>query len=295
MARWLIFGATGLLGQALMREARRRGLAVAGAARSAADIACDVTDPEAVAAAFDAAAPDFVVNAAALVDLDRCESDPRLAYMVNARAAAFLAEQCRQRGSRLVHISTDHYWRGEGARLHGEAAPVRLLNEYARSKYAGEAFAATAPGALVVRTNITGFRGWAGRPTFAEWCLDVIERDAPVTLFDDFHTSTIDAPSCAAALFDLVALGAGGLLNVAAREAASKAAFVDALAAAANRRLSRATHGSVAGLATPRADSLGLDVTRAEAILGRRLPDTAAVVRALCQQYGEGPCVTTAS
>lgn len=295
MARWLIFGATGLLGQALMREAKRRGVASTGAARRAADIVCDVTDPMAVAAAFEAVAPDVVINAVALVDLERCEADPGLAYTVNARPAALLAEQCRQHGARLMHISTDHYWRGDGAQVHDETAPVRLLNEYARSKYAGEAFAASAPDALVVRTNIAGFRRWPGRPTFAEWCLDVIERDAPVTLFDDFYTSTIDAPACAVALLDLVERGARGLINVAAREVTSKAAFIDSLAAAAGHRLTRATRGSVAALATPRADSLGLDVTRAEAILDRRLPDTAAVVRALCQQYREGPCATTAS
>ncbi len=63
-----------------------------------------------------------------------------------------------------MQISTDHYFCGQGDLKHDESAPVTLLNEYARTKYAGEAFALTNPEACVIRTNVVGFRGWEVRP-----------------------------------------------------------------------------------------------------------------------------------
>ena len=135
-----------------------------------------------------------------MTDLAACEADPAAAYAVNARAVAILAESCRTHGCRLVQVSTDHYFTGDGAGLHDERSPVRFLNDYARSKFAGEAFALSLPNALVLRTNITGFRGWPDKPTFAEWSFTTITQGMPITLFDDSDTSTMDAHGFARAL-----------------------------------------------------------------------------------------------
>ena len=272
----------------MCRVAAGRGLSVAGLARHGAGHEIDATDPSALCGRLDAVRPDLVINAAAQTSLDACERDPGAAYVVNAGIVATLAEYCRTRRVGLVQISTDHYFTGDGGRLHDEACPVRLLNQYARSKYAGEAFAATCPGSLVVRTNLVGFRGWPGRPTFVEWALAALEAGDDMTLFDDFHTSSLDVESFSHALLDLVGRGASGLFNLAAREAASKSAFVLALARSLGLSADRCRIGSIKALAgAPRAESLGLDVARAEAALGRVLPDTAAVIAALARSYKE--------
>ncbi len=281
-----------MLGQALLSEAGMRALRAAGAARSGADHACDLTDAAAVMKLVTGLAPKLVVNAAALTDLNACEADPGLAYRINARAVAILAEACRAAGSRLLQVSTDHFFSGDGADRHDEVAPVRLVNEYARSKYAGEAFALALPGTLVLRTNITGFRAWAGKPTFAEWLIGAIERDETMTLFEDFWTSTMDAPGFARAALDLSAAGAAGLLNLASREVANKRMFAEAMARALGCRPTRATAGSVAALPVRRAESAGLDVHVAEAILGRALPGLDDVTAALVSEY-RTRCVTT--
>lgn len=285
--RLLVLGATGLLGQAVMACAARRGVEAVGAAREGADAAVDVVDADALAALVGRTGADVVVNCAALVDLRACEADPGAAYRVNARPAAIVAEAVTRFGGRLVQVSTDHYWTGDRDRKHDERAPVRLLNEYARAKLAGEALALARGDSLVVRTNIVGVRGWADRPTFAEWALDMLESGRQMTLFEDFYTSSFDAPSCAAALLDLVDAEAVGLLNVASSEVASKRAFVEALADAAGLPAPPAQSGSVAGLEPARAESLGLDVARAESILGRRLPGLTDVARAVVAERRE--------
>lgn len=277
----LILGGTGMLGQALLREARGRGLTALGAAREGADLSCDLTDPAALERLFEAYGPKTVINAAALTDLNRCEAEPGAAYAVNGRAAGVTAELCRRAGARLVQVSTDHYFTGDGRALHDERSPVRLLNEYARSKYVGEALASTLPGSLVLRTNIAGWRGWAGRPTFVEWLFAAVEQDAALTLFDDYFTSTLDCASFARACLDLLDAGASGLLNLASSEASSKLEFAEALARRLGKVLTRCTAGSVRELTPRRAESLGLDVRAAENILGYRFPGLDQVIDAL--------------
>lgn len=286
----ILFGATGMVGQAIAAEAHRRGRKLAGVSRHGSDRTADLADLDALRALLEDEAPDLVINAAAVADIDICECDPAAALSVNARAVLVMAEYCHDAAIPLVQISTDHFFTGNGPQPHTELAPVALLNEYARTKYLGEGFACVAPLALVVRTNVTGLRGIASRPTFAEWAFDALERRAPITLFDDFYASTIDAPSFSRALLDLVDRGATGTINLAARTVASKWRFVHRLAKMMEITLDWDEAASVRSLAVPRAESLGLDVSRAERILGYALPDTDQVCRNLVSQRGNARC-----
>lgn len=282
----LLLGSTGLLGQAIAAEWRRRGHTIREAARRDAPCALDIADDAALAATLAAEAPDIVVNGAALTDIDACERDPAAAWRINARPLAFLASWSKQTGGRLLHVSTDHYYADGGAAAHDEEAPVTLLNEYARTKYAGEAFALTAPQALVLRTSIVGIRGWE-KPSFAEWAIDVVTNDRPATLFADAWSSSIDVGTFARAALDMVDAGASGRFNLAARDVYTKEAFLREIASQLGVTLTAAVPGSVAALATRRASNLGLDVNRAEQVLGYRLPTRAEVVSAVLRQHRE--------
>jgi len=273
--RLLVLGDTGLAGRAIMREARARGLTVVGASRRG-ERPVDICDAGALRALMGEVAPSLMINAAALVSVADCEKDPGRAWMVNARAVALIAQAAGDLGVRLLHISTDHFYSGDGRRAHREDEPVVLLNDYARTKYAAEAFALTAPDALVVRTNLLGLKSATGG-SFGEWARGVIEEDAEATLFEDQFVSILDIWSVAEGLLDLAVSNAKGVVNLASSEVFSKAELVEALAVASGRTLTRARRGSVGRLDVRRPDSLGLDVSRAEAVLGRRLPGLAAV------------------
>jgi dTDP-4-dehydrorhamnose reductase len=272
----MVLGGTGLAGRAIVAAARRRDLNAMTLARGG-DLAVDVRDADALRETLARTAPRAIVNAAAMVSIPACEHDPAQAWLINARPAAILADDAQKRGARLVHISTDHFYTGDGRRRHGEDDPVRLVNDYARVKYAAEGFALTAPRALALRTNFVGWPSAAGG-SLAEWAMGVIEGDLPADLFDDQFVSCVDVWTLADCVLDLALGDAVGVLNLGACEVFSKAQFVLALAKALARPLSRAKIGKVAAQATPRADSLGLDVSRAERILGRSLPTLDGVV-----------------
>lgn len=296
MDRILVLGDTGMLGQALVREGRRRGLSMVGASRHSKDMAVDLNEDRSIAHVLSESRCGLVINTAAITSLDACERDPLRAYRMNARLPALLAHEAHRCGVVLVHVSTDHFFTGDKEALHDEHAPVQLLNEYARTKYAGECFALTCSGSLVVRTNIVGFRGKADTPTFVEWAMASLERKAPMTLFDDFYTSSLDVAAFSAALFDLLPMRPTGILNLASREVVSKRRFIERLADKLGLEHSHCGHGSVSELAgAPRAESLGLDVSKAEKLLGRSLPGLEEVLDNLVREYKErGACATTA-
>jgi dTDP-4-dehydrorhamnose reductase len=272
----MVLGGTGLAGRAIMAAAQRRGLSAIALARRG-DLAVDIRNADALRQTLTQTAPKAIVNAAAMVSIPACQHDPAAAWLINARPAAILADYARATAARLVHISTDHYYTGDGRRRHGEGDPIWLVNDYARVKYAAEGFALTSPSALVLRTNFVGWPSSTGG-SLAEWAMGVIEGDLPADLFDDQFVSCLDVWTLADCVLDLAFGDAVGLLNLGASEVFSKAAFVLALAKALNRPLSRAKIGKVGAQATPRADSLGLDVRQAERILGRPLPTLDGVI-----------------
>ena len=144
MARWLVTGARGMLGQDLVSV-------LAGADVTALDRAgLDITDPPAVADAV--AGHDLVVNAAAWTDVDGAERDEAAATAVNGTAVAGLAGACAKAGAVLLHVSTDYVFPGEATSPYAEEAPTSPVNAYGRSKLVGERAVLAYPKGYVVRT-----------------------------------------------------------------------------------------------------------------------------------------------
>ncbi|MFC5924341.1 dTDP-4-dehydrorhamnose reductase [Micromonospora vulcania] len=134
MVRWLVTGASGMLGRDLIDALGRR----ADAAVTAVDRATlDITDPAAVSRLVPG--HDVVVNAAAWTDVDAAEHAEAAATAVNGAAVADLARACAESGARLLQISTDYVFAGTARTPYGEYAPTDPVNAYGRSKLVGEA------------------------------------------------------------------------------------------------------------------------------------------------------------
>lgn len=272
----MILGASGMLGQALMAEGVVRGHQMIGER-------VEVRDTEALMLHLAKHNPDVIINTVALVDLKECEENPGLAYEVNTRPVSVITDWLQYTICGFVQISTDHYFVINNG--NSERHPVFLRNEYARTKHIAEQIALSDPNSLVIRTNIVGLRGH-GKPTFAEWAMDAIEADAPMTLFEDYYTSSIDVWSFSSILFDLLDQRPSicGLLNVASNTVSNKKQFIEALAARMGRPLNNAMAGSVKALQPGRATNCGLDVSRVESLLSRQMPDLDHVVNALVER-----------
>lgn len=120
MTRFLVTGASGLLGLNFALAAAQRKHAVTGVvnrnrlpAAPFAVAAADLTQPVAIDRLLDEARPEIVVHCAAMAILDECEAEPEAAWRINAEVPGVLAAATAHRGIRLVYISTDSVFDGQ--------------------------------------------------------------------------------------------------------------------------------------------------------------------------------------
>ncbi len=98
----------------------------------------DLGDPQSLQAAIRNLAPDLVVNAAAYTAVDRAETEPAMAALVNTQAPLILAQECQRQGAGLIHISTDYVFDGSQGRPYQESDSPAPLGVYGHSKWEGE-------------------------------------------------------------------------------------------------------------------------------------------------------------
>ncbi|MFJ9735682.1 dTDP-4-dehydrorhamnose reductase [Streptomyces sp. NPDC101169] len=207
--RWLVTGASGMLGQDTVRELRERGEDVTGLDRTALDIA----EPGSVRQAFDDHRPDVVVNCAAYTAVDDAETDEARALRVNGEGPRLLARACAAHGARLVHVSTDYVFSGEARDTpYPEDHTPAPRTAYGRTKLAGErAVLAEHPGgAVVLRT--AWLYGAHGR-NFVRTMLELEARRDTLDVVDDQRGQPTWSADVAALVADLGAGDARGVLH----------------------------------------------------------------------------------
>jgi dTDP-4-dehydrorhamnose reductase len=149
MRRIVVTGAGGQLGRELLRSAWPDDVQVTGLGRS--DL--DLSEVAEIAPTLEALEPDVVINAAAYTAVDRAESEPELAELVNATAVGAIATTCERNDARLIHFSTDYVFDGTKDGWYVEDDPIAPLGVYGRTKAQGEDRARAAPRHLILRTS----------------------------------------------------------------------------------------------------------------------------------------------
>jgi len=200
----LLLGQGGQVGWELQRALQPVGEVIgldfnsAGPAE-APELRADFSQPEQVAAIVRAVRPDVIVNAAAHTAVDKAESEPELARLINATTPGLIAQAAAQQGALLVHYSTDYVFDGSGSAARDEAAPTAPLSVYGRTKLEGEQLiAASGCRHLILRTSwVYAARGG----NFAKTMLRLAaERDQLKVIADQ-----IGAPTGADLLADVTA------------------------------------------------------------------------------------------
>jgi dTDP-4-dehydrorhamnose reductase len=192
--RILLLGQGGQVGWELQRALRPLGQLIGldfntpGPAE-APDLKADFSQPEQVAAIVRAVRPDVIVNAAAHTAVDKAESEPELARLINATTPGLIAQEAATLGALLVHYSTDYVFDGSGSAPRDETAPTAPLSVYGQTKLEAEqAIAASGCRHLIFRTSwVYAARGG----NFAKTMLRLAsERDQLKVIDDQFGAPT---------------------------------------------------------------------------------------------------------
>ncbi|HEX6803308.1 MAG TPA: dTDP-4-dehydrorhamnose reductase [Terriglobales bacterium] len=144
----LIFGATGMLGKALMKSWTEDQVVGLGSAQA------DIRIPEQVDAVVSQVSPEWIVLSAAYTDVDGCELNPTLAATVNTQGAINVANAAARVNSRLLFISTDYVFDGSQTTPYETTDPRNPVSAYGKSKADAEVrLAKILPDCCIVRTS----------------------------------------------------------------------------------------------------------------------------------------------
>jgi dTDP-4-dehydrorhamnose reductase len=188
LRRIIVIGANGRLGAALARE-YQGVFSVKAFARSQLDLG----KLDQVRSTLSETEFDLLINCAALTNVDYCESHSDEAFLINAQGPRLVAEICREKSAKLVHISTDYVFDGKQDTPYIEEDPPAPLSVYAESKLEGErSVLEVSANHLVVRLS------WVfgpDRPSFIDQIIQRARENETVTAVADKFSSpsyTID-------------------------------------------------------------------------------------------------------
>ena len=236
----------------------------------------DATDPLQVDEILSHIKPDIVVNLVALTNVDRCESDPTLAKLLNVEAAEHLARYAAHVGIPMVHISTDHIFDGSSP-MRIEADSPRPINNYAATKLKGELVVQElCPDSLIVRTNFYGW-GTSIRPSFTDWIISNVKTGNKLNMFSDVFFTPILIDQLIDYILDLIVKNVSGVYNIVGRERLSKYEFALQLADVFGYSTDVINPVSVDefNFHAPRPRDMSLDGSKLEALLGTKMPSAA--------------------
>ncbi|MBM7557457.1 SDR family oxidoreductase [Halanaerobacter jeridensis] len=233
----LITGISGMLGKDIARIIKKNfDYEIYGIARDKPNyleglklISLDLTNFQDLETVLANINPDLIINSAANVNIKECENNKKAAFKINADVPKILASYQPSK-TKLVHISTDSIFDGDKGN-YDEAARENPLNNYAKSKLAGEKkILQQNKNAIIARTNIVGFHiPWGS--SLVEWGLDSLKNQETIYGFTDTYFNPVYTKQLARIIMKLVEnTNYKGRINIASDQFISKYEFLVKLA-----------------------------------------------------------------
>jgi dTDP-4-dehydrorhamnose reductase len=175
--------------------------------------------------ALDHFRPDWVINCAALTNLEECEKHPDQAKILNVTLARDLAEDCKKRKVKLIHLSTDAVFDGTKEGAYTEADEPNPQSVYAQTKLDGEQAVQDAyPQAIIARVN---FFGWSlsGRRSLSEFFFNNLSEGKNVNGFTDVVFCPMWVNHLSLTLIAMLEKGLNGLYHVVGGQPMNKYEF----------------------------------------------------------------------
>lgn len=249
----------------------------------------DLTKPGAAGRLLDQAQPDWVINCAALANVDECEASPDRARQLNSELPEKLATYVGRGGARLVHVSTDAVFDGQRGDYTEEDEP-NPLSVYGRTKLQGEQAVAQAnPQAIIARVNMYGW-SLSGRRSLAEFFFYNLQAGTPIQGFTDVYFCPLLVNDLARLFFRMLSAELEGLYHVISRDCTSKHDFGVAIARQFGfaESLISPTQVAEAGLMAVRSPKLTLRADKVAQALGGPPPGLSTGLKGLYQLYQQG-------
>jgi dTDP-4-dehydrorhamnose reductase len=214
--RILILGGNGFVGSVLVHAAEQRGHCAIAADTAGTAHTLDIRALDQVETLVDAVKPDFVVNLAAIADVDRAEREHALAWSVNVEGSRNVAAVCGKRSIRHLFFSSDAIFSGTAMRYVETDLPDPV-NHYGLTKAAAEqAVALVCPAAVFLRPSLVlGYPVQTGNSYLAS-LTGKLQRGEEVTNPVDEIRTPVDVHTLVACVLELGSNAVAGPLHIGA-------------------------------------------------------------------------------
>lgn len=155
MKKILVTGCNGQLGRAIRKEYENEQVEFINTdvVEEEGVFSLDITDIEAVLKLARERKPDVIINCAAHTNVDKCEEQWDLAYKINAIGPRNLSIAARELDAKMIHVSTDYVFEGNGTKPYTEFDAPNPVSAYGKTKLEGEKFVKEfAPKYFILRT-----------------------------------------------------------------------------------------------------------------------------------------------
>ncbi|HSG44050.1 MAG TPA: SDR family oxidoreductase, partial [Anaerolineales bacterium] len=291
----LITGASGLLGINLAMETMREH-EVFGVDRGKLQSApfqvfkTNFYNSRAFEPMLDSVQPDWVINCAALANLEECEKHPDQAKILNTDLPHDLATACVKRNIKFIHLSTDAVFDGTKEGVYTEEDEPNPQGVYSKTKLEGERAVQEAnPNAIIARVN---FFGWSlgGRRSLGEFFVNNLSEGKNVNGFTDVIFCPMWVNHLAQTLIAMLEKDLHGLYHVVGAQPMNKYQFGVEVARKFGLRESLISPQSVelSGLTAKRSHNLWLSFHKLSTDLGRPLPQFSTGLDGFYTQFQQG-------
>lgn len=190
----------------------------------------DITDREAVVKMVSGTKPAFIINTAAMTDVDLCEVERDRCWRINVLAVENLIRACKKADAHLIHISSDYVFDGKRA-PYSEVDPTSPLGFYGKSKLAGEnALRGAGLPCTIVRTQVLYGTAPNIRPNFVSFILEKLRGADSLNIVDDQRGMPTLADDLAQGIARVIQLRKEGIFHMAGRDSISRWEFARAIA-----------------------------------------------------------------
>ena len=230
-ARALVIGASGLVGQSLMRVLQRGQMTAVGTyATQARDglMPLDITDLSQTRDTLNRIKPEIVFLTGALTHVDYCEDHPDQAFRINTDGARHVVKEAARLDAKLVFYSTEYVFDGTNGPYEEDAYPCPL-SVYGESKLRAEKLIQeNLSDYLILRTTVV--YGWErSSKNFAMQVYEKLQSGSKMTIPDDQIGNPTLADYLAEVSVRLAQQGATGIVNVVGKDLIPRSEFARAL------------------------------------------------------------------
>lgn len=227
----IVTGATGQLGYDVCKVLTDRGIENIGLGSKD----CDITNRDSVFSLFEHEKPDAVIHCAAYTKVDLAEDEPERCWAVNVDGTRNIAEACRAYNAKMLYISTDYVFPGDGDAFYQPDNTVGPKGNYGRTKLAGElAVQAMLKEYFIVRISwVFGING----TNFVKTMLKLSETRDTLTVVADQVGSPTYTYDLAPLLCDMIVSDKYGVYHATNEGECSWADFSRAIFAAAGKQM----------------------------------------------------------